>query len=64
MKEFIKYNCHVMKINTIDKVSPEALFQSYQGKILNFEGVDCYVESCTISKCKTTIITKIKKVNE
>ena len=69
MKEYIKYNCHVMTINEVDKKTPDIIMKEYISKRENgvdyvFDGVDCVVVSVAYASGRKQIITKISRKDD
>jgi len=68
IREIVKFNCHILKLNTHDDITtPEMLFEKYNNMIddLIFENIKTEVVSCQwASGGKSTILTKVKRVDD
>lgn len=66
MKEFIKYNCHVMEVREIGSKTPTTLISEYNSQDTPnyiFEGIPCTAISVEYSQGRTGIITKIVRTD-
>ena len=68
MKEYVKFNCHVLQRNDLDKnMTPEKLKQQYDFKRgakdydLILRDTECVIESCEWASGRSGIITKVKR---
>ncbi len=64
--ELVRFNCHVLKHNKHPiGTTPEALLIKYQNDTndLVFENTKVEVVSCQWASGKTSILTKVKKVD-
>ena len=69
MKEYIKYNCHVMAVNEVGTKTPDTVMKEYVSKRTNgtdyvFDGVDCVVVSVNYSPDRVRLITKILRKDD
>ena len=64
--EIIKFNCHVLKVNKYNTITPDDLLLEYKTHgTLILENTEVYVTSCKWAAGSTsTIITKVKKVEK
>jgi hypothetical protein len=65
MKEYVKFNCHIMTSNEVNG-TPEQLLEKYKSTRQNgfdyiFKGVECVVTSCSWAQGKTAIISKLDR---
>ena len=64
MKEYVKFNCHIMQTNEVSH-NPSILLDLYKSEAKTngynyiFQNVECVVTSCTWATGKHTIITKV-----
>lgn len=68
MTEYIKFNCHVLQKNDLDKnITPEKLREEYSLKRgskdydLFLRDTECIIESCQWASGRSSIITKVKR---
>ena len=69
MKEYVKYNCHVMAVNEVGTKSPDVVMKEYVTKRVNgadyvFDGVDCVVVSVNYAPDRARLITKISRKDD
>lgn len=69
MKEYVKYNCHIMAINDVGNKTPEIIMNEYLTKRVNdtdyvFDGVDCIVLSTKYSSGRSSIVTNISRKDD
>lgn len=61
MLEYIKFNCHIIKTNDIDNITPDNLLAKYKDHNLDYDliydDVKLLVLKCSLSVDKTTIFT-------
>jgi len=64
--EIIRFNCHVLKVNKYNKITPDELLLEYKTRNnLILENTEVYVESCKWAAGSTsTIITKVKRIEK
>lgn len=68
MKEYVKFNCHIMTTNELDKnKTPENVLEYYKtirqtkGYDYIFKGVECIVTSCSWAQGNGAIISKLTR---